>query len=68
MYIVSKLTSYDHEDELYYTKIGLNDDEMSLYCIVAGKSAETSKGKAENLVELLNSLEKSLIGNVKEQG
>lgn len=57
-YIVGKLTHYDSDDCLWYTKVGVNDSKMSLYCIVAGNSIETSKARAENLVNLLNSLEK----------
>jgi len=57
--IVSKLTSYDHDDQLYYTKIGENNKEMSLFCIVAGKTITESRSKAEMLLKLL-------VGNVKE--
>lgn len=60
-YIASKLTTYDSDDLLYYTKIGENKGEKALYCIVAGKSITTSRERAENLVSLLNNLE-----NVKE--
>lgn len=55
-YIIGQLTHYDSDDCLWYTKIGYNDKEMTLYCIVAGKSIEASKARAENLVKLLNSL------------
>lgn len=57
-YIVGKLTSYDSDDLLWYTKIGKNNAEMTLFCIVAGKSIEESRKNAERLV--------SLLGNVKE--
>jgi len=56
--IVSKLTTYDHDDLLYYTKIGESKGEMSLFCIVAGKTPTESRSKAEMLLALL--------GNVKE--
>lgn len=55
-YVVSKLTYYDSDDCLWYTKIGLNDKEMTLYCIVAGKTLKSSVSRAENLAKLLNSL------------
>ena len=58
--IVSKLTTYDSDDLLWYTKIGESKGEMSLFCIVAGKTPTESRSKAEMLLELL--------GNVKEQG
>jgi len=58
MLIVSKLTTYDHDDMLWYTKIGENQGNMSLFCIVAGKTATESRLKAEKLLEIL----------VKEQG
>jgi hypothetical protein len=59
MYIISKLTTYDSDDQLYYTKIGQNNAEMSLFCIVAGKSIKESKERAEIVLKLLT-------GNVKE--
>ena len=52
-YIISKLTTYDSDDLLYYTKIGQNNTEMTLFCIVAGKTATESRSKAEKLLELL---------------
>lgn len=52
-YIISKLTTYDSDDLLYYTKIGQNNHEMTLFCIVAGKTATESRSKAEKLLELL---------------
>lgn len=51
--IVSKLTTYDSDDLLYYTKIGESKGEMSLFCIVAGKTPTESRSKAEMLLELL---------------
>jgi hypothetical protein len=51
--IVSNLTTYDHEDLLYYTKIGESKGEMNLFCIVAGKTIKESRSKAEMLLELL---------------
>ena len=51
--IVSKLTTYDSDDLLYYTKIGESKGEMSLFCIVAGKTPTESRSKAETLLELL---------------
>ena len=51
--IVSKLTTYDSDESLYYTKIGENDKEMSLFCIVAGKTVGESRSKAKKLAEIL---------------
>jgi len=53
MLIVSKLTTYDHDDLLWYTKIGESKGEMSLFCIVAGKTVTESRSKAEKLLEIL---------------
>lgn len=58
-YIVGELTHYDSDDCLWYTKIGIDDKQMTLFCIVAGKTLLTSRSRAENLAELLNNLNKN---------
>ena len=58
-YFVSPITTYDHDDLLYYTKIGQNNPEMSLFCIAAGKTLTISRERAINLAKLLNEMSKN---------
>lgn len=58
-YKISNVTTYDSDDLLYYTKIGKNNPEMTLFCIAAGKSVRESRTNAEKIVQLL-------LWNVKE--
>lgn len=59
-YIISPITTYDSDDCLWYTKVGLNNPEMTLYGNIAGKTPVESRFQAISLVEMLNL-------NVKEQ-
>ena len=55
-YQISNLTTYDSDDLLYYTKIGKTNKEMSLFCIVAGKTYSESRQNAISLLKILNSV------------
>lgn len=52
-YIISPITTYNEDELLYETKIGLDDKRMSLLYIAFGKSEETSKERAQNIADLL---------------
>ena len=53
-YIISPITTYDEDEQLYYTKVGV--DNMQLHYIVCGQSKSISRERAENLVSLLNNI------------
>ena len=52
-YIISPVTSYDQDEELWFTKVGTNGKDMPLLFISAGKTEEASRENANKLVELL---------------
>ena len=53
-YIKSQITTFDEEEELYYTKVGLNLPSMPLHYIVCGKTKGDSIARAIILVDFLN--------------
>ena len=53
-YIISPVTSYDQDEELWFTKVGTNGKDMPLLFISAGKTKEESQENANRLVRLLN--------------
>ena len=55
-YIISPITTYNEEEQLFETKIGLDDKDMTLHYLVYGKSDQTSKDRAKGLIELLNAI------------
>ena len=52
-YIISPVTSYDQDEELWFTKVGTDGKGMPLLFICAGKTEEESRGRAEKLITLL---------------
>lgn len=52
-YIVSHVKTYDGDQELYYTYVGLDNKNKDLLYSVWGKTAEESRGRAEELVRKL---------------
>lgn len=55
-YIISPVTTYSEEEELYYTKIGIKGEGLPLNYIAVGKTEYISRERAKNLVNLLNRL------------
>ena len=53
-YIISPVTSYDQDEELWFTKVGTNGRDMPLLFISAGKTKEESQENATKLVKLLS--------------
>jgi len=52
-YIISPVTSYDQDEELWFTKVGTNGRDMPLLFISAGKTPEESRERAEKIITLL---------------
>ena len=55
-YIISPVTIYNEDEQLYETKVGLNSKDMPLHYIVCGKSESISRERAQQLAELLNDI------------
>lgn len=55
-YIVSSISTYDEDEFLYYTKVGIDAEGLPLHYIACGLSEEISRQRAEALAELLNSI------------
>ena len=53
--IVSRLTTYDEDELLYYTKVGLNNPDRNLLFIAVGDSVKQSKSMANRLAKLYQS-------------
>lgn len=54
-YIVSPITTWDQEAELWQTQVGLNTPSMPLHFIVCdSKTREKCRERAINLAKLLN--------------
>jgi len=56
MYIISPITVFDEENELFETKIGLNNKEMTLLFSAWGDTAQKSRVMAEKLVKILTDI------------
>lgn len=54
MYIISKVTLYDSDQELWETKVGKDNANKDLTYSCWGKNKEESRDRAYNLVALLN--------------
>lgn len=52
-YIVSPVTFYDTDKELYYTEIAVDQRQMPLHYTVWGKTENESREKAIRLAEIL---------------
>lgn len=52
-YIISPITTWDDEQMLYATKLGIEGKNMPLHYTVWGKTEHESRFRAENLVEIL---------------
>lgn len=55
-YLISPITTYCEEQELFATKIGIESTLMPLYYSVWGKSEAQSRARAEQLTQLLNNI------------
>ena len=53
--IVSKLTTYDEDEMVYCTKVGLNNQERTLLFIAIGNTIKKSKSLAYRLAKLYQS-------------
>lgn len=56
-FIISPITTYDEENELWETKIGVNTIGMPLYYVAYGKNKEESYDRAKTLVSVLSKKE-----------
>jgi len=54
MYIVSQITSYDNDNELFETYIGLQNKEMTLLYSAWGSTEKESRLMAVRICKLLN--------------
>lgn len=52
-YIISPITTYCEEQELFATKIGVEGKHMPLHYTVWGNSEAQSRSRAEKLAEIL---------------
>ena len=52
-YVISPVTLYDNDEQLYYTKVGLKGKNMDLLYTAWGKSAYESRVSAEKLMDIL---------------
>lgn len=52
-YIISPITTYDDEQLLYATKLGIEGKNMPLHYTVWGKTEQESRERAERLAEKL---------------
>ena len=52
-YVISPVTLYDNDEQLYYTKVGLKGKNMDLLYTCWGKSASESRVSAEKLMDIL---------------
>lgn len=52
-YIISPVTSFNDEEMLFETKVGLDQPGMPLYCFVCGPTEAKSRSEAERLVQML---------------
>jgi len=53
-YIISPVTFYDADTELFYTHIIKNDSEKRFYCTVYGLTENESREQAKHLVLCLD--------------
>jgi len=53
-FMVSPITVYDEDEELYATKVGEKDRNMDLFYTAWGKNYEESRKNAFKLLQLLN--------------
>lgn len=52
-YIVSPVTFFDNEKELFYTEIAVDQRQMPLHYTAWAKTSEESREKATRLAEIL---------------
>lgn len=64
MYIISPVTVFDEENELFETKIGLDNKEMTLLISAWGPTQESSRKRATDFVELLILAERNMINDI----
>ena len=57
-YLISKITTYDSDENLYFTKVGTDEKDMPLHFICAGKTESESQERAKKLVSDLEKIEK----------
>lgn len=58
-YIISPITTYCEEQELFATKIGVEGKHMPLHYTVWGNSEAQSRARAEKLSEILTNYRSS---------
>lgn len=52
-FLISPITTFDSEEELYSTKVGIQMRSMPLHYTCHGKTKEESRERAESLVKIL---------------
>ena len=58
-YIISPVTTYCEEQELYATKIGIEGKHMPLHYTVWGNTEAQSRARAEKLAEIITNYHSS---------
>jgi len=58
-YIISPVTTYCEEQDLFATKLGVKGKNMPLHYTVWGKTAADSRARAERLAEILTTYRSS---------
>jgi len=56
-YIVSPVTVYDDDNQLWGTKVGCNGKDMPLLCVAYGKTEEKGRAEAEKIASLYSNSE-----------
>jgi hypothetical protein len=52
--IISPITTYNEDNQLFETIVGLNDKQMTLLYVVCGKSEQMSRLLAQGLIEKMS--------------
>lgn len=52
-FILSEVTTWEEEEELWETKVGTDEKDMPLWFICVGKTEKESRERAEMLLALL---------------
>ena len=60
-YIISPVTTFNEDEELFETRIGIDNKFMPLMYLAYGKLESISRQRAQALVSLLNKIQDELI-------
>lgn len=59
-YIISAITTYCEDEELYFTKVGIDNKYMPLLYSVWGNTEQISRDRAQHLVDHINEIENTV--------